>query len=140
MLRVPHPKSPGVEVGVTETMIRRLVHEFYAKVRQDQILGPVFDAHVQSWDVHLNTMCAFWSSVILMTGSYKGQPMEVHARLPEISDEHFERWLRLFQRTASECCDSEAAHLFIDRAERIAESLKMGIAVRRDKSAYLCAY
>ncbi len=140
MLRVPQPKSPGVEVGVTETMIRRLVHEFYAKVRQDEILGPVFEAHVQNWDVHLNTMCVFWSSVILMTGGYKGQPMEVHARLPEISDEHFVRWLRLFQRTASECCDSEVAHLFIDRAERIAGSLKMGTAVRRGKSAYLCAY
>jgi hemoglobin len=65
--------------------------------------------------------------------------MEVHARLPEISDEHFERWLRLFQHATSECCHSEAALLFIDRAERIAESLKIGIAVRRDKSAYLCA-
>lgn len=139
MLRVPHPKSAGAEVGVSTTMIRQLVHEFYAKVRQDEILGPVFDAHVQNWEVHLNTMCAFWSSVILLTGSYKGQPMEVHARLPEISDEHFERWLRLFQRTVSECCHSEAAQLFVDRAERIAESLKMGIAVRRDKTAYLCA-
>ena len=126
MQRVPHPKSLGVEVGVTETMIRRLVHDFYAKVRQDEILGPIFEAHVQNWEAHLSTMCTFWSSVILMTGCYKGQPMEVHARLPEISDEHFERWLRLFQRTASECCPSEAARLFIDRAERIAEIVENG--------------
>ena len=139
MRRIPHARSAGAEVGVSETMIRRLVHEFYVKVRQDEILGPVFDAHVQNWEVHLTTMCAFWSSVMLMTGSYKGQPMEVHARLPEISDEHFERWLQLFQRTASECCPSDAALLFIDRAERIAVSLKTGLAVRREKSAHACA-
>ena len=124
---------------MTETMIRRLVHDFYAKVRQDEILGPIFEARVQNWEAHLSTMCTFWSSVILMTGCYKGQPMEVHARLPEISDAHFERWLQLFKGSARECCDSEAASLFVDRAERIAESLKMGIAVRRDNSAYLCA-
>jgi hemoglobin len=139
MPRVPHPKSPGVSVGVTETMIRGLVHEFYAKVRQDEMLGRIFSTHVRNWEEHLNTMCAFWSGVILMTGCYKGQPMEVHARLPEISDAHFERWLQLFKRSARECCPSEAALLFIDRAERIAESLKAGIAARRDKRAYLCA-
>ena len=103
-------------------MIRRLVHEFYAKVRQDEILGPVFDAHVQNWEVHLNTMCAFWSSVMLMTGCYKGQPMEVHARLPEISDEHFERWLRLFSARRAKvvipkrrCCSSTALNASLHR-------------------------
>jgi hemoglobin len=131
MLRVPHPKSAGVEVGISETMIGRLVHDFYARVRQDEILGPVFDAHVQNCEVHLSTMCAFWSSVILMTGCYKGQPMEVHAQLPEISDELFKRWLQVFRRAALDLCPPEAARLFIDRAERIAESLKSGIAIRR---------
>jgi hemoglobin len=130
----PHPKPPGIEVGVTNPMIHRLVHAFYAKVRQDDVLGPVFAANVQSWEEHLSKMCAFWSSVILMTGRYKGQPMEVHARLPEISDEHFARWLELFHRTARECCHSEAALLFIDRSQRIAESLKVGIAIRRQHS------
>ena len=85
----PHPKSPGLEAGVTENMIRGLVHAFYANVRKDDALGPVFDAHVQNWDEHLDKMCAFWSSVTLLTGSYKGRPMDVHAQLPEISDELF---------------------------------------------------
>ena len=86
----PHPKSPGLEAGVSENMIRGLVHAFYANVRKDDALGPVFDAHVQNWDEHLDKMCAFWSSVTLLTGSYKGRPMDVHAQLPEISDELFD--------------------------------------------------
>ncbi len=139
MLRPPHPKSPGFEAGVTEVMIRRLVLAFYANVREDAVLGPIFDAYVQDWDDHLDKMCAFWSSVTLLTGSYKGRPMEVHARLPEVSNELFARWLQLFRSAARKHCPAEAAQLFIDRAERIAESLKLGIAVRRDQSAHLCA-
>jgi hemoglobin len=133
----PHPKSPGLEVGVTAPMIRRLVHGFYAQVRLDRELGPVFAAHVKDWEEHLDKMCAFWSSVTLMTGDYKGRPMEVHARIPEISDALFLRWLQLFQRAAREQCPPEAASLFIDRASRIAESLKLGIAIRRQSGCHV---
>lgn len=34
MLRSPHPKAAGLEVGITEGMIRDLAHDFYAKVRR----------------------------------------------------------------------------------------------------------
>ncbi len=127
----PHTNSPGLEAGVTPAMIRQLVNGFYAQVRLDEKLGPVFAAHVKDWGEHLDKMCSFWSSVTLMTGAYKGRPMEVHARLPEISDALFLRWLQLFRRAAKEFCPPEAASLFIDRAERIADSLKLGIAIHR---------
>jgi hemoglobin len=120
-------------------MIRRLVNGFYAQVRLDERLGPVFAAHVKDWEEHLDKMCAFWSSVTLMTGEYKGRPMEVHARLPEISDALFLQWLILFQRAAGEHCPPEAASLFIDRAERIAKSLKLGIAMHRQRGAQVVA-
>ena len=139
MLQPPHPKSPGLAAGVTDMMIHRLVHAFYANVREDESLGPIFDAHVQNWEEHLEKMCAFWSSVALLTGRYKGRPMDVHARLPEISDELFQRWLRLFGRAAREHCPAEAAQLFIDRSERIAESLKLGIAIRRHGNVHATA-
>jgi hemoglobin len=135
----PHPKSPGIEVGITAAMIRQLVDGFYAHVRLDAELGPVFAAHVQDWGEHLDKMCAFWSSVTLMTGAYKGRPMEVHARLPEISDALFLRWLQLFRRAAREFCPPEAAALFIDRAERIADSLKLGIAIHRQGGGQVVA-
>jgi hemoglobin len=114
--------------GIDETMIRRLVHGFYDRVRADQALGPVFGARITDWDPHLERMCAFWSSVALLTGSYHGRPMQAHQTLP-VDAQHFDRWLQLFEETAAELCPPAAAELFIDRARRIAESLEMGIAM-----------
>src|SRR5689334_852506 len=91
MARDPHPKAPGVEAGVTEAMIRDLVHTFYARVRADALLGPIFNARIADWPVHLDKLCGFWSSVTLMTGRYKGTPMQAHAALPDVSTAYFER-------------------------------------------------
>lgn len=127
----PHPKSPGLAVGISEPMIRDLVHAFYAKVRRDPLLGPIFNARVHDWDTHLATLCKFWSSVTLLTGTYKGRPMVVHAAIPEIDAPHFARWLALFAETANEICPPAAAEVFIDRSQRIGYSLKQGIDIQR---------
>ena len=118
--------------GIDETMIERLVHGFYAKVRQDALLGPVFDARVEHWDTHLVRMCRFWSSVALMSGAYSGNPMAKHVRLP-VDAAHFDRWLALFEETAAELCPPVAAAHFVERARRIAQSLELGIAVTAGK-------
>lgn len=116
--------------GITETIIERLVHAFYARVRADPLIGPVFAARVENWDQHLGKLCAFWSSVALMTGRYHGQPMRVHVNLP-VEGRHFDRWLDLFEATAVELCTPVAAAHFIERARRIADSLELGIAVTK---------
>ena len=72
-------------------------------------------------------MCAFWSSVALMTGRYHGQPMGAHLPLP-IDADHFDRWLALFEEAARELCPPAAAAHFKERARRIAESLELGVA------------
>ena len=41
------------------------------------------------------------------------------------------RWLALFGTTAQATCSTEAARLFIDRSQRIAASLQLGIALAR---------
>src|SRR6185503_20436154 len=84
--------------GITEAMIEQLVRGFYAKVRADAVLAPVFEARIHDWEPHLQRMCAFWSSVALMSGRYHGTPMAKHLPLP-IDAEHFDRWLRLFETT-----------------------------------------
>lgn len=134
MSRDPHPMAPGLAAGITDDTIHTLVHAFYHRVRRDPDLAPVFDAAIDDWAPHLEKMCAFWSSVVLMTGRYKGTPMQAHAALPRIGAEHFTRWLELFRATASEVCAPPAAALFIDRAERIAQSLQLGIALHRGES------
>ncbi len=113
--------------GIDDAMIDRLVRTFYGKVRKDPLLGPVFDARIKDWEPHLQRMCAFWSSVALMSGVYSGRPMEKHLPLP-VDARHFDRWLALFEQTAREVCPPVAAEHFIERAHRVAESLELGIA------------
>ena len=80
------------ETGIDESMIERLVQSFYARVRDDALIGPIFAARVNDWDLHLQRMCLFWSSVALASGRYHGQPMPKHLPLP-IDARHFDRWL-----------------------------------------------
>lgn len=123
--------TPSFEAAVTEAMIHDLVHAFYARVRQDAALGPIFNRAVRDWEAHLSKLCDFWSAVMLGTGRFKGAPVAVHAQLPEIDASLFARWLKLFRQTAQEVCPPGAAALFIARAEIIAESVQLGIAANR---------
>jgi hemoglobin len=120
------------ETGIDEAMIEHLVRGFYARVREDAVIGPVFEARIAEWEPHLQRMCEFWSSVALMTGRYHGQPMRKHLPLP-VDARHFDRWLALFETTARELCPPKAAEHFIERARRIAESLELGIASANGK-------
>jgi hemoglobin len=118
------------KTGITEATIERLVRGFYAKVRTDALLAPIFEARIRDWEPHLAQMCAFWSSVALMSGRYHGTPMLKHLPLP-VDAAHFDRWLALFEATAREICSPEAAAHFVERARRIAASLELGIAGAR---------
>lgn len=116
--------------GIDEAMIERVVRAFYRRVMEDPLLAPVFAAKVRDWDAHIAKMCAFWSSVALMSGRYHGQPMTAHLSLP-VDTPHFDRWLAIFARTAHDLCPPPAARHFLERAHRIADSLELGIAARR---------
>ena len=113
--------------GIDDGMIAALVHAFYAQVRDDSTLAPIFNQRISNWDVHLARMCDFWSSVVLHSGRYHGSPMQKHLDLP-VDAAHFDRWLALFEVTAREICPPPAAAYFIDRARHIAQSLEIGIA------------
>jgi hemoglobin len=109
-------------------MIVALVHTFYDRVLQDDLLGPIFSrALSHRWSDHLATMVDFWSSVALGDGRYGGKPHVAHQGLG-LSPMHFARWLRLFEATAREVCGG-AAGFFIDRAHRIGESLQIGLGI-----------
>ena len=126
MQQHPRPSSPGTDAGIDEDLIAKLVDRFYATVRQDALIGPVFEARVKDWDAHLTKLMAFWSSVVLKSGRYRGSPMPVHVAIDEISGNHFARWLQLFAETARDVCPPAAAALFIDRSQRIAEIAAIG--------------
>lgn len=117
--------------GIDAATIERLVHAFYERVRNDELLGPIFDARIEDWDAHLARMCLFWSSVALGSGAYQGSPMQVHAPLP-VDANHFDRWLALFEATANDVCAPVAEH-FVVRARRIAQSLELGVALHNGR-------
>ena len=83
----------ATRTGIDDVMIDRLVRGFYARARDDELLGPIFAARIADWEPHLQRMCAFWSSVALLTGRYHGQPMPLHMPLP-IDARHFDRGTR----------------------------------------------
>jgi hemoglobin len=115
------------ETAIDEAMIERLVRAFYARVREDDVLAPIFASKIEDWELHLTKMFAFWSSVSLMSGRYHGQPIAKHLSLP-VDGNHFDRWLALFEQTAWDVCPQKAAEHFVTLAHRIAESLELGIA------------
>lgn len=124
--------APGAAAGVTEEMIQAVVHAFYARVRRDADLGPIFNRVIgEGWDEHLEKLCDFWSSVLLMTGRFKGAPMAVHVRLADIAPKHFDLWLGLFEKTVTDLCPPEAAALFLNKARTIGASFQYGIAASR---------
>jgi hemoglobin len=134
-----HPAEPGrdsiideivARTGIDEPMIDRLVRTFYGRARLDPLIGPIFEENVHDWEAHLARLCAFWSSVALMSGRYHGQPMVVHLPLP-IDTPHFDRWLEIFAATVHDICPAPAAAHFLDRAHRIADSLELGVAFRK---------
>ena len=125
-----NPRRRPIDDAITEELIRELVHGFYARIRKDEVLGPIFARVIgENWNPHLAKMCDFWSSVMRMTRRYKGNPMAAHLRHP-IEPEFFDRWLALFGETADEVVGPEAARLFRAKAATIAESLKLALFFR----------
>lgn len=45
---------------ITEEQIGDLVETFYAKVRVDPEIGPIFNAIVSDWPHHLSVLKDFW--------------------------------------------------------------------------------
>jgi hemoglobin len=86
----------------TEEDIKTLVDSFYTKVNADELLSPIFNGVANvDWAEHLPIMYRFWSSMLLRTNSYQGQPWPKHAVLP-VGTVHFTRWLELFKKTVDE--------------------------------------
>jgi hemoglobin len=121
-------QGPGVSRGINEAMIWNLVETFYERVRADPAIGPIFSAAITDWRPHLDTMVKFWSSVALMSGTYKGKPIAAHMPLG-LTPPHFLRWLSLFEQTAHDVCPPEAAKFFVARAQKIAQSIMMGVGI-----------
>ncbi len=127
-------KSAGAHrIGIDAAFIDHIVEAFYAKIREDDLLGPIFAERISDWPPHLARMKEFWRSVLHNSGEFSGNPMLKHLAIPGLHLEHFERWLNLFYETLREAESHPAAtELVGSRARMIADSLLTAITMRRD--------
>ncbi|SKB71639.1 group III truncated hemoglobin [Daejeonella lutea] len=79
--------------------IKKLVDDFYRKVAQDELLAPIFNFRLSThWGPHLEKMYLFWNAALFGVKGYIGNPFSKHATM-EVEEEHFERWLEMFDDT-----------------------------------------
>ena len=118
----------GDTAELDEDGLKRLVALFYARVRSDAELGPIFNEAIGDWPAHLEKLVAFWSSVMLTTGRYKGNPVAAHAlHKARITPALFQRWLTLWQQATAETLPTAVADKIQAKAARIAESLQLAL-------------
>jgi hemoglobin len=126
--------EPGREMHhlideLSEEAIRAVLDAFYARVRRDPELGPVFARAIadDAWPAHMAIIADFWSSVMLKTGRYKRNPFAVHQGVEGLTPALFPRWLALFEETCRERLAPALADAMAERAHRIADSLQAGL-------------
>lgn len=113
---------------IDDAGLARLVEAFYARVRADSLLRDVFEDAVEDWPAHLERLAAFWSSVMLSSGRYKGTPVAAHLRhVDRITPAMFARWLDLWAEVTSVQMPSAATALQ-EKAARIARSLQLALS------------
>ncbi|WP_417614256.1 group III truncated hemoglobin [Parasphingorhabdus sp.] len=124
--------AEALAIGIDDLLISDLVERFYGSIRNDDLLGPIFEKHVADWTSHLARMKNFWASVTLESGRFRGNPMLKHIAVGGLDDVHFNRWLQLWNETVdSVVFNAAAADVFRTAAKRIASSLLTGIQVHR---------
>lgn len=110
----------------SEEEIATLVQRFYARVRRDAQLGPIFNARIHDWPAHEAKLCDFWSSALRGTRRFHGTPMPLHAALPGLTAALFQHWLQLFDETAAMLPNTALRERVSHLAHRIAGSLWYG--------------
>lgn len=116
-----------LDSSFSDTAIELLVHEFYARVRDDEVLGPIFDSRIENWPHHLGRMVGFWKAVLRGEPTFKpsdrGSPPRLHQQIPRLTHEHFDRWLERFGDVAAGIFPPSAAVEVVAAAQRIAVAL-----------------
>jgi hemoglobin len=99
--------------------IKLFVNEFYGKVQQDLLIGPIFNQTIENWGPHLEKMYAFWNAALFGVPGFRGNPFAKHAPL-NLNPDHFKRWLKLFHQTIDRNFEGPVADDTKNRAEIMA--------------------
>ncbi len=109
--------------------INTLVNAFYSKIRNDELLGPIFNSHISEgkWGEHIIKLTDFWETNLFGVAKYKGSPTQKHINVDKnlnysITQEHFGKWLQLWFETIDELFEGE----FADKAKNLARKMSTG--------------
>lgn len=104
-----------------------LVDTFYGKVRENSIIGFIFDEIAEvNWETHLPKMYNFWAGILLGETDFRGNPMLKHiilSKKTEMTDTQFDEWLRLFFETVDDLYEGNLAEEAKYRAKMIARNM-----------------
>ena len=115
---------PSCLSGLNNECIALMVDRFYSRIREDAMLGPVFDGVIgDHWPEHLTKLTDFWTTVLLASRRYKGNPLMAHIAIPQMDREHFSRWIALWRKTTLEVFGPEISADLVRRAESMGERL-----------------
>lgn len=114
--------------------IKVLVDTFYTRIRESDLLGPVFASRISDWTPHLEKMYRFWQTILLTEHTYSGSPFPPHAELP-VDKTHFDEWLRLWYMTIDERYEGERANDAKWRADKMAVLFNYKIEYYRNNSS-----
>jgi hemoglobin len=117
---------------ITEEFVAQLLDSFYAKVRRDPDLGPVFDDIIRDrWPEHMQRIQSFWLMALRISRGYHGPDfMYAHLRHATIQASQLARWLDLFEDTVREMAPADQHERFMRIAHAMAENLQIGLQRR----------
>ncbi len=109
---------------LTKESLINLIKAFYAKVREDEMLGPIFNPIIKEWDVHEIHIASFWERNLFFSGDFEGNPLAKHQEVDAFHDniitmDHFGRWIHLWLESINENYEGEVA----DKAKRMARKM-----------------
>lgn len=120
---------------ITAAEIDAVVVDFYARVREDETLAPVFFQSIPPitsvWVDHEDKIASFWKNAILFERNYAGNPQQTHREKEAVEPEHFAVWLALFDVVLKERLTADQAASWSALAHRIGEGLRMGVVQAR---------
>ncbi|SHG55364.1 group III truncated hemoglobin [Winogradskyella jejuensis] len=111
-----------------------LVHTFYAEIRKDALLGPIFNSHISEnqWPEHLEKLTDFWETNLFGIPKFKGNPTQKHLGVDrnlhhKTSQVHFGQWLNLWFQTIDAHFEGVTATKAKEAARRMAHGQFMAI-------------
>jgi hemoglobin len=119
------------KIDVCRKDIAAVVSGFYIRMRSNEILAPVFAAHVDDWPAHEEKITHFWANAILYERTYDGNPMQVHIAAGDVRPDHFQTWLALFDETLNAEIAAPQRDQWSALAHRIGRGLSLGVTDAR---------